>query len=144
MQDPEHARDLPTPRANTLAGRLRDIADQVAVALPDVAAQQTFTLNGAGSSATLGLHSLDRDALAAFARAFPKVTKHGTGDTFWLAADLGDGLTIAAFAADRDQVCRKVVTGTRTVPEQVIPAHEQDVIEWVCDEPLLAPEQVAS
>jgi len=36
----------------------------------------------------------------------------------------------------REQVCRKVVTGTRLVPAE--PAHEVDVFEWVCDEPLLA------
>lgn len=36
----------------------------------------------------------------------------------------------------RDEVCRKVVTGTRLIP--ATPEHEVETYEWVCDEPLLA------
>lgn len=38
---------------------------------------------------------------------------------------------------ERSGVCRRVVVETRAVPEQIIPAHDEDVIEWVCGESLL-------
>ena len=34
--------------------------------------------------------------------------------------------------------CRKVITGTRHVPEHVVAAHDEPVEEWICDEALLA------
>jgi hypothetical protein len=37
---------------------------------------------------------------------------------------------------DRERICRKVVTGTRTVP--ATPAHDVEEFHWICDEPLLA------
>ena len=42
----------------------------------------------------------------------------------------------------REQVCRLVVTGTkevpeRVIPETVIPAHIEDITTWECDEPIL-------
>jgi hypothetical protein len=50
--------------------------------------------------------------------------------------------------ADRGLVCRKVATGTTTIPaqpERTLPAEPEQVVEqfeWVCDEPLLATEAV--
>lgn len=39
----------------------------------------------------------------------------------------------------RNQVCRKVVTGTREVPARpAVEAHIEDTCEWVCDDALLA------
>lgn len=32
----------------------------------------------------------------------------------------------------RDQICEKVVTGTREVPEEIIPARTEEIIEWKC------------
>lgn len=35
----------------------------------------------------------------------------------------------------RDRVCRQVQTGTRQVPAvEAVPAHEEPVFEWVCDD----------
>ena len=40
---------------------------------------------------------------------------------------------------DREQVCRKVVTGTRVVPARPAePESVEDVVEWVCDDPILS------
>lgn len=41
--------------------------------------------------------------------------------------------------AFRNAVCRRLVVGLREVPEQVIPAHQQEIVEWECD-PILAGE----
>ena len=42
----------------------------------------------------------------------------------------------------REHVCKLVVTGTkevpeRVIPETVIPAHSEDITEWKCDDPIL-------
>ena len=50
----------------------------------------------------------------------------------------------------RDKVCRRVVVGTREVPEHIIPAqpesivpaHTEEITEWRCD-PILSDEEVA-
>jgi hypothetical protein len=51
----------------------------------------------------------------------------------------------------RSAVCKRIVKGTKPVPEvtipakpeQVIPAHEEEIVEWDCSEPLLDTEAVA-
>ena len=53
------------------------------------------------------------------------------------------------FIACRSDVCTRKVVGTRTVPEKVvkateaeiIPEHEEDIVEWECHESLLKPEE---
>ena len=61
---------------------------------------------------------------------------------FYLRKTFGGGLEFDV-TVEREQVCRKVVTKTTTIPaqpERVLPAEEEKVVEefaWVCDEPLL-------
>ncbi len=39
---------------------------------------------------------------------------------------------------NREQVCRKVVTGERLVPAKPAePEHVEEVVEWVCDDPVI-------
>ena len=74
--------------------------------------------------------------LAQLARELGKVEKIHGDDLFRVRRQFGphriDGVT------SRAEVCTRVVTGTRMVPEEVTPAHEEEIVEWVCDEPLLA------
>lgn len=50
------------------------------------------------------------------------------------------GLIKLEFFVTRAQVCRSKITGVRTVPEKVIPAHDEPIVEWECtDTPLLKP-----
>jgi hypothetical protein len=43
---------------------------------------------------------------------------------------------------NREKVCRRVVTGTRIVPAQPAePEHEEDIVEWVCEDPILEGEK---
>lgn len=57
------------------------------------------------------------------------------GDWFYLRRAFGEDLNLDITIA-RDEVCRKVVTGTRVVPAQ--PERTVDEVEWVCDTPTLA------
>lgn len=74
------------------------------------------------------------------------VEKDELGPYFTITARFGL-LTVWAAVA-REQVCRRVITGKRVIPAEVIPAvaakpavtvpeHEEDIVEWKCD-PLLA------
>lgn len=59
----------------------------------------------------------------------------------WFAASKKFGVIRLDLCAPRDQVCQKVVTGTRTIPERIIPAspetlvpeHVEEIYEWQCD-----------
>lgn len=48
------------------------------------------------------------------------------------------GILTLRISAERSQVCRKIVTGTKVVPAYTIPERVEEDVEWVCDEPLLA------
>ena len=63
------------------------------------------------------------------------------GSYFTVRRTFGEGVHVDVYVA-RERVCRKVVTGMRDVPETVIPARTEEVVEWVCEDSLL--EEVAS
>lgn len=89
----------------------------------------------------VNLFAADRDELVAYARELGKVAKNPVGDYFALVKRFGPHRIDANLP--REEVCRKVVVGTRQVPERVIEAHEEEIVEWVCDEALLAPKPEA-
>lgn len=33
----------------------------------------------------------------------------------------------------REAVCKRIVKGTENVPEQVVPAHVKEIVEWECE-----------
>jgi hypothetical protein len=37
----------------------------------------------------------------------------------------------------RSSVCERVVTGKRLVPEQILPAHEEEIVEWECRDSIM-------
>lgn len=37
------------------------------------------------------------------------------------------------YEVNRESVCRKVVTGTKHVEEKIVPAHDEEIVEWVCE-----------
>lgn len=77
-----------------------------------------------------------RDEVAAQARA-ASWEKVWNGDWFYLRKEFGDHLTFDV-ATDRATICRKVVTGTRTVEAQ--PERVVEEFTWECDEPSLLAE----
>lgn len=82
-----------------------------------------------------------KDELADAARTMGRADKEVFGSFFTVRKQFGaHSLDVNA---PRDEVCRKVVTGTRHVPTKVIEAHEEEIVEWVCDDALLAPKSTS-
>lgn len=77
-----------------------------------------------------------REDLVAARRALGAVSKSAVSTVFYIHRDFGGGVALE-INVPREEVCRKVVKGTREVPEKVVPAHVEEDVEWVCDEPLL-------
>lgn len=93
---------------------------------------------------TIGLYNVhSREDMERVARNFGSCDKsYGDDGYFRLRKKIGE-ITIEAVAS-RDQVCKKKIVGSRVVPEQVIPAYVQEIVEWECFEtPLLAPKEKA-
>ena len=73
--------------------------------------------------------------------------KKAYGDNFmWLKRDFGKYVRMTV-SAERSTVCERIVAGTIDVPEHVLPAreeilveaHTEDIVEWRCP-PILAPD----
>ena len=75
-----------------------------------------------------------KEEIAVYARlaAWEKVYNE---EWFSLRKVFGDSFQLE-INATRETVCRKVVTGTRILPAR--PEQTVEIIEWICDEPLLA------
>lgn len=72
------------------------------------------------------------------ARALAPIEKKYLGETFLLKKKLTH-ITVS-FNVSRDVVCRAVKTGKQKVIEGFYsPSRIVDEVEWVCDDPLLAP-----
>lgn len=120
--------------ASEYATALREIADWYE-AHPDVPAP---------SPAPINLFFGDKDELVAVARAVgERLTKSGSGDWYWLRKEFPSGWALE-FNVRREQVCTRRVVGTEPVPEQIIPAHTKEIVEWDCHSLLAqeAPERV--
>jgi hypothetical protein len=83
----------------------------------------------------------DKEELAAIAREHGPVTKHWSGDYFWLRKQFGGGVDLE-FNIRREQVCKLEITKkTVTRPKMIQDGEETVEVEeqtWSCDEPLLA------
>ena len=79
-----------------------------------------------------------KDELLEMRRALGRVTKDADPDSpyFTLRRMFSANVQIDAFIA-RGEVCRKVVKGSRHVEARLVPAHDEEIVEWVCEEPLL-------
>jgi hypothetical protein len=79
-----------------------------------------------------------KDELLAFkdASGATRLDKGAIGSHFWLTRSFGGGITLDG-NVPREEACRRVVTGIREIPAQVIPASTEEDVEWIC-EPLLA------
>ena len=71
-----------------------------------------------------------REDIASHARA-ATWEKIYNDDWFYLRREFGNDLSLD-ITTQRDTVCRKVITGTRTVP--ATPEREVEIVEWVCDD----------
>lgn len=133
------------PRAAFIQG-LRELADFFEQ-FPDL----RFDFD---QSATILAYCRDKDELAGWARAFGRADKRIDESWFNVERKFGP-FQIQAYTY-RDAVCERVVVGQETVrveepdPDalaavpKITKTVTRDVIEWRCDEPLLAPDRAAA
>ncbi len=76
----------------------------------------------------------DVDTLA---RAMAPCKKEVGKGYFSLTRDFGSVELSINF--DREQVCERIVVGSKEVPEQTIKAHTEDLVEWKCPDGILRP-----
>ena len=78
------------------------------------------------------------------ARGMGSAEKSYVSTMFKLVKTFGNGTVQLKFEAPREKVCTKKVVSTRTIPKRVfveIPNETEeveDVVEWDCNDPLLA------
>jgi len=82
-----------------------------------------------------------KQQMAEAARIFGNAKKVHSSDYFDLRRYFGP--IKLEFTTARENVCRKVVKETTIIPAEYVPARikperTEEVVEWVCDEPLLA------
>jgi hypothetical protein len=112
--------DPPVTRREAFIQSLRDCADFLA-AHPTVTAPRYVTLN-------IFVNTRDEVVTHAKVGAWEKVYN---ADWFYLRRSFGEDLSLDV-TAPREEVCRRVVVGTRDVP--AMSARTVEVVEWVCDE----------
>jgi hypothetical protein len=88
-----------------------------------------------------------RKALIETARLFGHCNKIYDENNMTVSRQFSEQVTLAVFAA-RARVCRRVVRGSRILPERIMPATSEvripasriEIVEWECD-PLLKDDQ---
>lgn len=78
-----------------------------------------------------------KEKLQAAARALGIAQKNYIGDYFCVTKKFGEFVSME-FTVSRETVCKRVVTGTRIVPAVSRPERTEEVVEWICDDPILA------
>ena len=88
-----------------------------------------------------------RKALIETARLFGHCNKIYDENNITVSRQFSEQVTVAVFAA-RARVCRRVILGSRILPERIVPATSEvripasrvEIVEWQCD-PLLKDHQ---
>lgn len=105
-----------------------------------------------GGAAEMRIYQVNsRKDAATLARAFGACEKEYTDDLFYITKKIGAISLCGVFT--RNEVCERVVVGTRIVPERVVPAiqaqpeqvipeQEEEIYEWKCS-PILGDEAAA-
>lgn len=96
------------------------------------------TPGGDPTATTINAFAVDKAEIASVARASTWEKHYGTGPSagyFWLKKQFG----FIAYEVNchREDVCRKVVKGTKVIPAK--PEEVVEDVEWVCDDALLSP-----
>ena len=72
------------------------------------------------------------------AQMMAPLTKKTKGDAYYVLARKFGVISLEA-NFDHENVCERVVTGTKEIAEKITPAHTEDIVEWVCPDSLLNP-----
>jgi len=79
-----------------------------------------------------------KDDAVACLRALGNAKKQYEEQLFYISGEFGP-LTLR-FVFERNAVCTRKVVGTKRVEAVFHPAHEEEIVEWDCEESLLRPE----
>lgn len=82
----------------------------------------------------------DKEQMRNVVKQLGNVSKFPSGEHLAVEKKFGDRTFFTVYV-NREQVCHKVVTGIEHVEEKVTPAHDKEIVEWVCDDPLLKPSE---
>lgn len=100
-------------------------------------------LMGKPSVSTIYLHPHGREEVAATIKAFGSFKKRESCEPtdLIIAHQLTPAVEICAFIP-REGICERKVVGSKfveelVIPERVVPAHTEDIVEWECG-PMLA------
>ena len=96
------------------------------------------------SDARIDVWARTKAEMSVFLRASGHVEKHYLSDWVFLRKTMPNGLIRVEFNGNREQVCERIVTGTKVVPAHVLPAQPEtevpekveEIVEWRCH-PLL-------
>lgn len=84
----------------------------------------------------------DKVGVANIVRALPTAKKQ-YGDAIFIASHAFGAAVWAQVLCDRDTVCKRRVVGTKHIPERIVPAHTEEVVEWDCKPILNVPSAVS-
>lgn len=81
-----------------------------------------------------------KEDIAVWARAMGSFNKNFDGNYFELVKKFSENVSMEVNIG-RDNICERVVIGTKIVPETYIPSkfvaeHEEEIVEWRCPEDL--------
>lgn len=124
--------ELPTPIGRIQLQELADNLRSAAAKIDELSeiADEELLLSG---SISIHCQYLSKEKQQEFVRALGKCEKETAGSSLWVKRDFGESYNsrydISLFLR-RDEFCKPVVTGTRTVPARE--AYEEEVVEWEC------------
>ena len=82
------------------------------------------------------------DQVSEMARALKPVTKEFGNYYFTLDKKFSENVTLSMHWS-RENVCERIVIGTKdiereVIPERVVEAHTEDIVEWACPDAILS------
>ena len=123
--------------ARELAAGLRELADFVEVNGPkipgniDIISGYNFVYDDWQPNGKTA-----RDKMREIALTLGSAEKKFDGEYFELRKMFGPFTLI--FNMNRKKICERKVVGVEHVEEKVIPAYDREIVEWVCEDSILA------
>lgn len=124
--------ELPTPIGRIQLQELADNLRSAAAKIDELSeiADEELMLSG---SVGIHCHPLPKEKQQEFVRALGTCEKKVMGESLWVQKNFGEDrrstYDLTLFLG-RDEFCKRVITGKRTVPARE--AYEEEVFEWEC------------
>lgn len=121
-----------------LVASLRELADFVerkGLELPELDVSATAWPSDYDPTTWQTVEGRGRKIMRRVAKALAPCFKDYNGDYFSLARKFG--VISLKITTSRNKVCERKVVGFKEIPERVLPAMTEEVVEWVCTDPIL-------